>query len=292
MKSTVPLPDGRDLEIYVTGPAGGVPLVVHHGTPGSYVPIRVVERAAHAAGLRFVSYSRAGYGASSRRPGRSVVDVADDVAAILDHLGAPKAVTAGSSGGGPHALATAALLPERITGVTILAGVAPYAGGEPDFMTGMGEQNVEEFGLAIDGEVAVRSYLERERPGLLGVDPAALIEGMSTLLPQVDRDTLTGEFGQDMVASFDEALRPGVDGWVDDDLAFVKPWGFDLASLKVPVFVWQGDADLMVPFAHGQWLAANILTAVPHLVPGQGHLSINLGFVGEQLAELTATIGT
>ena len=292
MKSTLTLPDGRVLDIYVSGPEDAVPLVVHHGTPNSYITPRVIERAAHAAGLRFVSFSRAGYGSSTRKAGRSVADVASDVAFVLDHLEAPRAVTAGHSGGGPHALATAARLPDRIAGALVIAGVAPYGVAGLDFLAGMGEQNIEEFGFAISGEAALRQFLLSERLNMIGGDAAALIEAMSTLLPEVDRAALTGEFGEDLVASVDEALREGVEGWLDDDLAFVRPWGFDLNAIDVPVFLWQGDADLMVPFAHGQWLAQHVPGVTAHLLPGEGHVSMSIenARLDEQLTELVATL--
>jgi len=284
------LPDGRSLDVLVSGPEDAPVLVFHHGTPGAVPPVRAIERAAHAHGLRLASYSRAGYGASSRRPGRSVVDVAADVTALLDHLHADRCVTAGWSGGGPHALATGALLGDRVAGVTSIAGVGPFGVDDLDFMAGMGEQNVVEFGLALEGETALRPHLEEEAPTLAEADVAGIISAMSTLLPDVDRAALTDEFGEDLRAGFVEAVRHGVDGWVDDDLAFAAPWGFDLAAMAVPVFVWQGEHDLMVPFAHGRWLARHVPGAVDHLEPGQGHLSVAVGRIDEIVAELAATL--
>ena len=284
------LPDGRTLDVRVSGPEDGVPLLFHHGTPGAGTPFRAFERAAHAHGLRYVSYSRAGYGASSRRAGRTVADVADDMVAVLDHLGAERCVSAGWSGGGPHALATAAALPDRVAGATVIAGVAPYDAEGLDFLAGMGEQNVDEFGRAVAGEDDLRPRLAAEAEELRGADVSGIIAGMSTLLPEVDRAVLTDEFGEDLQANFAEAVRHGVDGWVDDDLAFVAPWGFDLGELAVPAFLWQGELDLMVPFEHGRWLARHVPGVVVHLEPGQGHLSLGVGRVGEILGELAATL--
>ncbi|BCJ28433.1 alpha/beta fold hydrolase [Actinocatenispora sera] len=284
------LPDGRILDVDVSGPAGGTPLVFHHGTPGSVLPIRALARAVHDRGLRLVTYSRAGYGGSTRRPGRTVADVAGDVEAILDHLGAERCVTAGWSGGGPHALATGALLPGRVAGVLSIASVAPYDAEGLDFDAGAGEQNIEENAAALRGEAVLRPYLEREAAGLADADVAGLIAGMSTLLPAVDRAVLTDEYGEDMTAGFHEALRTGIDGWLDDDLAFVTPWGFALDSISVPVSVWQGSEDLMVPYAHGEWLAAHVPGVRAHLVSGEGHLSIGLGATDAMLDELTAML--
>jgi pimeloyl-ACP methyl ester carboxylesterase len=108
------------------------------------------------------------------------------------------------------------------------------------------------------------------------------------LLPDVDRAVLTGEFAEDMAAGMQEAIRPGLDGWLDDDLAFARPWGFGLAEITVPVMIWQGSADLMVPFSHGQWLAAAMPAAAAHLEQGEGHLSIALGALDRMLDELVA----
>jgi pimeloyl-ACP methyl ester carboxylesterase len=288
--TTITLPDGRLLDIEVSGPDGAPPLVFHHGTPGSKVPLRALQRAAHGQGLRLVTYSRAGYGDSTRNAGRTVADVVPDIAALLDHLGAERCVTAGWSGGGPHALATAAGLPDRVAGVSSLAGAAPFGLPELDFTAGMGAQNIEEFGLAVEGEAAVRPYLEHDATGLRDADVAGMIASMESLLPEVDRAVLTDEYAEDVLANLKEGIRTGVDGWLDDDLAFVRPWGFDLEDLTVLTFVWQGSADLMVPFAHGEWLAAHLPGAVAHLEQGEGHLSVTVGTIERIVGELAATL--
>jgi len=284
------LPDGRRLDFEVSGPSGGVPLVVQHGTPGALTQPPAARAAAIAHGLRLVTFSRPGYGSSTRRPGRSVADVAQDVAALLDHLEAPRCVTVGWSGGGPHALATAALLPERVAGVATVAGVAPYDVEGLDFMAGMGQGNIEEFELAIAGEDALRPELTEAAKALQGAQAEQLAEGMASVLSEADKAAFAGELGAGIAADFAEALRPGADGWIDDDLAFVRSWGFALDKIAAPAFVWQGGQDLMVPLAHGRWLAAAIPGAVVHLAPEQGHLSIFLGGIARLLDDLTATL--
>jgi len=234
-----------------------------------------------------VTMSRAGYGASDRHAGRRVVDVVADVAAVLDDLGARRCLVAGWSGGGPHALAAAAGLPGRVAGVMLVAGVAPYRAAGLDFLAGMGEQNIEEFGLAVEGEAKLRPYLERERQTMRGATAKDIVSAWSTLLPQVDRAALTDEYGEDIAAQMGEALRNGVDGWLDDDLAFVQPWGFELEDVRCPVVLCQGRADLMVPYAHGLWLAEHLPDVRPHLDPVEGHMSWNLKLDGV-LAELVA----
>jgi pimeloyl-ACP methyl ester carboxylesterase len=281
----VQLPDGRRLEVRISGPADALPLVFHHGTPGAATPIRALERAVHARGLRLVTTSRPGYGNSTRQPGRSVVDVVADTDAVLAALGAERCLTMGWSGGGPHTLACGARL-NAAAAVLVVAGVAPYEADGLDWMAGMGEDNVVEFSAAIDGEEQLRPYLTQQGEVLQDIRAADIVASMQSLLPDVDRAALTGEFGEDIAASFREAVRTGVDGWLDDDLAFVKPWGFSLAEISVPTMIWQGSADLMVPFAHGQWLASRLPAASAHLEEGEGHLSVGLGKLDTMLDEL------
>lgn len=293
--TAVSMPDGRILDVIDAGPSEGHVLLWQHGTPGAATQFRLLQRTAVAHGLRPVTWSRPGYGGSERQLGRSIADVAGDVTAILGHLGEDRCVTAGWSGGGPHALATGALLPDRVAGVLCIASAAPYEAEGLDFLAGMGEQNIEEFGAALAGEQALRDLLEAEGASLGNAQAADIVAGMSTLLPEVDRAMLTGdlgeEFGEDLAANFREALRLGVDGWVDDDLAFTQDWGFDVASMDVPVFIWQGALDLMIPFGHGEWLASHVPGATAHLLHDEGHLSIGVGAMDRMLEELVTTLG-
>jgi len=282
------LPDGRDLELVVAGPADGPVIVFHHGTPGSAHALPEHVRAATGRGHRFVTTARPGYATSSRQPGRTVADVAADTAAVLDHLGVDSCLTMGWSGGGPHALACGALLPDRVRGVAVLAGVAPFHADGLDFLAGMGPENVEEFGAALEGEKALRAYLDGERPALVAVTPEDVAASLGGLVPPVDVASLTGELAETLAAEFHEGLAHGVDGWLDDDLAFTRPWGFELSALAVPTFLWQGSDDLMVPFAHGQWLAEQIPGVVAHLEQGEGHLSIGVGATDRIFDELVA----
>jgi pimeloyl-ACP methyl ester carboxylesterase len=286
---TITLPDGRDLEVEVTGPDGGPVLLFHHGTPGGSEQFRGIADEVHARGHRLVTWSRAGYGASSRRPGRSVADEVADALAVLDHVGGDSCVVAGWSGGGPHALACGALAADRVRGVLCIAGVAPYDAEGLTFLDGMGQENHDEFGAALEGETALRAYLEAARPELLQITGDQIVTQMETLLPPVDRESLTGEFGDFLARQFRQAVSVGVDGWLDDDLAFTRPWGFDLDAIAVPTYVWQGSEDLMVPFAHGEWLAAHLPNAVVHLESGEGHLSVGIGAMGRMLDELFAS---
>jgi pimeloyl-ACP methyl ester carboxylesterase len=281
------LPDGRHIDVRVYEPADGVPLVFHHGTPAAGLPNRAMVRSAQERGLRVVSFSRPGYGNSDRLPGRSVADVAADTAVVLAELGADRCLVAGWSGGGPHALACAARLGPAAA-VLVIAGVAPYDAVGLDWLAGMGQDNIDEFGLAVEGEDALRPYLTAAREGLTHATAEDLVTSLDNLLPDVDRAALTGEFAEDMLAAFREGLGNGVDGWLDDDSAFTQPWGFSLEEIAVPVMIWQGSEDLMVPFGHGKWLAHRMPTASAHLEDGEGHLSIGLGAMDRMLDELVA----
>jgi pimeloyl-ACP methyl ester carboxylesterase len=268
----------------------GIPLVFHNGTPGAAVRFEPMVTAARAVGLRWVTYSRPGYGSTPARSGRLVADAAADTAAILDELGADRFFTLGASGGGPHALACAALLPDRCIAAATIAGVGPYLADDLDFLAGMGPENIEEFGLALQGRQALIPFLEAQAGALADADVAGIIEALSGLLPPIDRDALTGAVAEWMVASFQHSVANGIDGWLDDDLAFTRDWGFALSDITVPVAIWQGGVDLMVPSAHGTWLAEHIPTARPHLLPEHGHLSLSVADLPRIIADL-ATLG-
>ena len=284
------LSDGRLLDVYVSGPEDGLPLVYHHGTPGAGVQGRALARAAHARGLRFVTTSRAGYGGSTRQPNRRVVDVVADTGEVLASLGAPRCLVAGASGGGPHTLACAARL-GGVAGALVIASVAPYEAAGLVWMQGMGEDNVLEFGAALQGENVLRAFLEAQLDDLRAVTVEGIIVAMNSILPAVDRAVIMGEFGEDLANQIHEGLRISVDGWLDDDLAFAQPWGFELSEIEVPTMIWQGEEDLMVPFAHGRWLASQLPDAHVHLESGEGHLSVAIGAKDRMLDELVSASG-
>ena len=277
-------PDGRVIEFLVTGPGGGLPLVLHEGTPCGLVLYSPTLRAAAVRGLRVILAARPGYEGSTARPGRRVADVAEDTAAILDDLGVGTFVTLGWSGGGPHALACAAALPGRCLAAGSSAGVAPYTADGLDWLGGMGPENVAEFGAALRGEAALTEFLGREAAMMSAVTGESVAASLGGLVIEADRAVLTGEFADHVAACLRTALSSGIAGWRDDDLAFVKDWGFSLGwessapapADPAPVAVWQGDQDRMVPFAHGQWLAGAIRGAHVHLMPGEGHLSMTV----------------
>jgi pimeloyl-ACP methyl ester carboxylesterase len=285
---TVRTPDGRRLDVLVAGPSDGLPLVFHHGTPGGVAVYPPMAAAAAARGLRLVLYGRPGYGESTPAPGRIVADAAADVAAILDELGAPRFVTAGWSGGGPHALACARLLSRRCMAGASLAGPAPYRATGLNWLAGMGADNLSEFGAALAGEAELTSLLTKIAPLLQDITAGQLAEAMGDLISQVDRDAMRGELAEYLAGAFRAGLAGGIAGWRDDDLAFVRDWGFSPVAPgdAAPVAIWQGDQDRMVPFAHGEWLARRVPAARAHLMTGGGHLSMQFDAIFDDLLEL------
>jgi pimeloyl-ACP methyl ester carboxylesterase len=291
-RRSVTRPDGRTIEFLVAGPADGLPLVLHEGTPcglGLYPP---TVRAAAGRGLRVILAARPGYEGSTPRPGRRVVDVAPDTAAVLDELGADSFVTAGWSGGGPHALACAAALPERCLAAASIAGVAPYPAAGLDWMAGMGPENVAEFGAALAGEAELTAFLDRAVAPMGAVTGPDVAKAFGGLVIEADQAVLTGEFADHVAALLRAALSSGIAGWRDDDLAFTRDWGFSLTpEPPLRAAIWQGDQDRMVPFAHGQWLAAAIPGARVHLMPGDGHLSMTISAFDRILDDLLDLAG-
>jgi pimeloyl-ACP methyl ester carboxylesterase len=270
----VPTPDGRELDVLRHGPSDGFPLVFHCGTPNAPAEFPPLFDAVTGRGWQVIAPARPGYAGSTRRPGRSVADATADTAAILDHFELDRFVTLGWSGGGPHALACAALLPERCGAAASLAGVAPFDAEGLDFLAGMAAENVEEFGAAARDHDELQAFIDRDAAALAQITGEQVADSLGGLVDDVDRAALTGEFAEAMAAMFRRALSTGTAGWFDDDLAFVKPWGFDLDAIAVPVSIWQGAQDRMVPFAHGRWLAAHVPGAEVHLYDDEGHLSL------------------
>jgi pimeloyl-ACP methyl ester carboxylesterase len=274
----VPTPDGRHLEVLVTGPDDGFPLVSLHGTPSGVVADAAFTEAAAGHGLRLVCYSRPGYGESTPRANgattATVADDATDVATILDHLGHDRFVAVGWSGGGPRALACAALLPDRCLAAVCGVGVVPADEYDGDLRAGMGEENVAELTAAIAGPDALMAWLEAEAGWVFTVTGAEVAESLGSLAPPVDRAALTGDRAEVVAAAFRRAGTQGFVGWRDDDLALVRPWGFSVRDITVPVAVWQGTEDMMVPHAHASWLIEHVPGAQGHIVEGEGHVSL------------------
>lgn len=278
---SVTTPDGRTLTVREAGDPAGVPVLSIAGTPGSSTIFESHARDAAERGIRLFSYDRPGYGGSTRDEGRNVAACAADVAAVCDALGIERFCVWGISGGGPHALAVAALLPERVIAAAALASIAPYDAEGLDFLDGMGEQNVEDINVVFAGEEAHRAKMEQNREELLAAKPDELVELWQTLLGPADREVATGELAAFLLDHFRAGIGAGGDGWLDDDIAFVRPWGFDLASIRVPVQLWQGEQDQFVPYGHGVWLAEHIPGVDARLTAEDGHLTLGARRVPE-----------
>jgi pimeloyl-ACP methyl ester carboxylesterase len=284
--------DGRSFTFAEWGDPAGFPVFSLHGTPGSRFRRHYDESVYSSVGARVITYNRPGYGESERHLGRRVVDCVDDVAALADTLGIEQFSVIGGSGGGPHALAVAARLPERVSRATCAVGLAPYDTVDFDWFEGMDAFNVRLFGLAVEGEEVLAPELEREAAEIVervAADPAKVI-GDEVNLPEVDRAELARTERHEVIRqSVSEAFRNGVWGWVDDDLCFTYPWGFDLAEIRVPTRVTYGTSDVLVPWRHGEWLSRHVPGAEVVVDQDRGHID-NPDVVAERYGWLVKSV--
>ncbi|SMH47299.1 Pimeloyl-ACP methyl ester carboxylesterase [Rathayibacter oskolensis] len=250
--------DGRILRVHDSGPRdSGRTLLWHHGSPQTGALLAPVLEAAEARRVRLVSYGRPAYGGSSALPGRDVASAAEDVRAVLDALGVRSTLTMGASGGGPHALACAALLPDRVEAVAVLASPAPFD-GEPGWFDGMAAPGGLRAALAgRDARAAFALVDEFDPESFLPIDYAAFDGDWSAL-------------GEDVARS----AEWGDDGLIDDDVALASDWGVDLALIRVPVVLVQGGLDRVVPAHHAERLRARLPLAEHVLRPDDGHISV------------------
>jgi pimeloyl-ACP methyl ester carboxylesterase len=272
LEHRIPTPDGRVLAVAEWGDPDGIALFALHGTPGGRISYWMDPGIYARYGLRRLTLDRPGYGDSTRRRGRSVADITSDIEVIAEALGVGQFAVTGGSGGGPHALACAALMGDRVLRCLAQVSIAPYGANGIDFLAGMNEGNVAEFNAALAGEHVLRGLLERERRTTLQrlADGNTNFLGDDYEMAEADQAQMAKHFDR-IVHHMTDCLRPGVDGWIDDDIAFTKPWGFDVSSIRVPVYLAYGRADNLVPAAHGDWLAAHIPGAEVH-VTDVGHL--------------------
>jgi pimeloyl-ACP methyl ester carboxylesterase len=271
---TVQTPDGRTLAVEEAGDPNGHPVLVHEGTPNSrhLYPPAAIDAAVR--GLRLISYDRPGYGGSTPQPGRSVADCAADVRAICAELGISRLAMWGISGGGPHVLACAALLPDLVSAAASLASLAPLDAEGLDWFAGMGALNADDTRLFLRDRQAARTKLDADREEILGASPADLVSGLQTLLSPTDAAALGDGLAEFLVYCDHEGLAPGNEGWWDDGVAHSSPWGFELSAISVPVLLMHGRQDQFVPFGHGQWLAERIPGVEARLFDHDGHLTL------------------
>ncbi|MDN4476957.1 alpha/beta hydrolase [Demequina sp. SYSU T00192] len=256
-------PDGRTVRWYTDGPDDAdLVLFWHHGTPNIGQPPGPLMKPATDRGIRWVSIDRPGYGGSTRREGRCVADVVEDVAAVADELGIESFAVVGHSGGGPHALACAALIPSRVRACVSIAGLAPFEAGGLDWYGGMANGGRLELEAAALGPAALRAQVAAEW------DP-------ESFTPE-DNAALAGEWGW-FTGIVKAALELGPDGMVDDDLAYVRQWGFAVEGAgAVPLLIAHGGRDRVVPYTHGEWLVGAIPGAEQRFFPEEGHISVLL----------------
>jgi pimeloyl-ACP methyl ester carboxylesterase len=268
-------PDGRTLCFAEWGDPQGHPVFLLHGTPGARYNRPADESMLRKLRARLITYDRPGYGFSTRKQGRQVVDCLADLDAIVAHLGLGTFSVTGSSGGGPHVLAVAARRPDQVLRARCNAGLAPYRAEGLDFYAGMDPRNVSEFRWAVDGEQRLLSELTRELAVMrerMRADPSLFL-GEEWRLDDSDRAVLADPVLADQnLAVLVEVARGQGWGWVDDDLAFVTEWGFDVEEVQVPIRVTYGARDVVVPPGHGAWLGSRIAGAEVLVEPEGGHL--------------------
>lgn len=263
----IELADGRTLRVYEAGRrySRSLPIMWRHGTPNVGSPPEPLMEAAKEAGLRWVSFDRPGYGGSTRHAGRTIADTARDALLVADALGLERFAAMGHSGGGPHALAVAALAPDRVTAVTTSGGLAPLARAPGDiglddaaWFDGMGKVSSTSLRAALGGAEVKRAH------------EAVAGEGID--FTTRDWAALAGEWGWlGTVAS--AGVATGKDGLIDDDLVYVRAWGADLGRITAPVLIAHGTDDRVVPVAHGRWLADTVPGAEFWALEGEGHIS-------------------
>lgn len=255
--------DGRRVFFCLYGPDSGRPVVFHYGTPGTRRLSPQSIAAARRANARLLVIDRPGYGDTDRWADRRIADVVDDVVAVVDTLGWDRFAVWGGSGGAPHALACAAMLPQRVTRCTSVVGPAPFDAPDLDWFADMSAGNVEEFTLAAAGEGSYRPLVQRLADDAVAAVAAGQIQVAGDYdLPDVDVRALQARLDED---GYQDRMRAtytgGVDGWIDDCIAMTRPWGFDLSSIDVPTSIWYGPDDVLSPRGHAEHLIGAVANA-------------------------------
>ncbi|EWT01523.1 alpha/beta hydrolase [Intrasporangium oryzae NRRL B-24470] len=266
-RSRVRLPDGRRLDVWQGGDPRGTPVLFFHGTPGGRLQAALGDGAAARSGVRLVAFSRPGYGGSTDTA-TTLTSVARDSAAVADSCGLDAFAVLGVSGGGPYAVATAAILPERVRAVGVVAGIGPVLELDP--------------GAAEDP--AVRAALAGDVDGALRLQEAA-----TTRLSEGRAWTVGGFVSPEMLEPWSGSGRPGTPsfrGATRDSLVFAAGWDVDLADVSAPVHLWYGQRDRVVPLEHGRWLHDQLPTSTLVVREGVGHLGTLMPYWEEMLSSL------
>jgi pimeloyl-ACP methyl ester carboxylesterase len=268
----VPAADGsRKLTVRISGNPSGIPVFFLHGTPGSRIGPAPRTPVLYKLGVRLISFDRPGYGGSERQVARRVADAAEDVVAIADYLEVEQFAVLGRSGGGPHALACAALLPDRVTRAGVLVSLAPWEGMGAQWLNGMSISNRLEYtAAALEPEKLITRLVQSAAK--IKADPTSHVTMLGREMPEDDRRVVADAGIRALLAqNFAEALKDSADGWIDDALAFCAPWGFDPADIMAPVLLWHGGDDVFSPVAHTHWLADKIKVSEVVIKPRTAH---------------------
>lgn len=264
---------GGKLSVDYWGPSDGFPVFLMHGTPGSRNGPRPRTTVLHWLGVKLIGYDRPGYGDSTRQPGRAVCDAADDVRAIADNLELDTFAIVGRSGGGPHAMACAEAMPDRVTKLAVLVSLAPAVADDLDWYEGMNDLNRAEYGnIDRDDTGALNALIKQSRR--IREDPEVLLDSLGPQLTTADRRVVEdADMRRLLLDTYREALKHNEHGWLDDVLAFRRSWGFDPADIKVPMLLWHGAEDRFSPINHMRWLAERIPQAKSWIQHGAAHFS-------------------
>ncbi|MHA6760803.1 alpha/beta fold hydrolase [Streptacidiphilus sp. PAMC 29251] len=273
--TTVELPDRRTLAVETSGSPRGKPVFLLHGTPGSRLGQAPRSALLSWMGIHLITFDRPGYGDSDRLPGRRIVDGAADVAAVADELGLKEFAVVGRSGGAPHAMACAALLPDRVTRTAVLMSLAPRGAAGLDWYAGMAASNVRDYSSAQNGNPTLAPSL-RARSRDIRNDPYQLVAALKEEMPASDQRVVADQGVRAMLrANFREAMRShDAGGWIDDVVAFNQHWGFDPADIPGQVLIWHGEDDVFCPVEHARWLADRIPRSRLRIAPGVAHFGV------------------
>ncbi|MFE7754716.1 alpha/beta fold hydrolase [Streptomyces sp. NPDC057429] len=271
MRSRVRVADGRHLMVERQGDPHGRPVFLLHGMPGSRLGPAPRGMVLYQRKMQLIAYDRPGYGGSDRLAGRRVVDVVEDVRTIADSLGLEHFAVVGRSGGAPHALACAALMPDRVTRSAALVGLAPWDAEGLDWFDGMAASNVLAYSTAAaDPDGLAESFISRSAE--IRQDPVRLLDDLRRELTDSDRIVVNDAGIRTMLlANYREGLRTSAYGWIDDAIAFCRPWGFDPADITGPVMLWHGEKDVFSPVGHTRWLAGRIPDVTAVMEPTAAH---------------------
>jgi pimeloyl-ACP methyl ester carboxylesterase len=253
--------EDRVVSYCLYGPQDGTPVISHNGSPSTRWKRPSIVSAIERSGVRMLVHDRPGYGGSTREPGRRMADTAEDVRRLADALGWERFGVHGHSGGGPYALACAALLPERVTRCAVGAGLAPSHAEGVDFFGRLDLRRGKSFRLALEGEDKLRPFIAEAAAGIM----ATIAAGGPEMLPEPDEPAPASPAraidDPAAMARLRATFADSLDGWIDDQFAAIQPWGFEVAEIAVPVGIWHGSHDTRMPRAHSDWLTASIPTA-------------------------------